>query len=50
MEGLFKKLMPKVIFGICRRKHCNLEGKVVNSSEYVMSQQNVKYEWNLAQA
>ncbi|MCA7010842.1 hypothetical protein [Wolbachia endosymbiont of Tribolium confusum] len=42
--------MLKVIFGICRRKHCNLEGKVVNSSEYVMSQQNVRYEWNLAQA
>lgn len=46
MGGLFKKLMPKVIFGICRRKHCNLGGKVVNSSEYVMSQQNVRYEWN----
>ncbi|WP_395460208.1 group II intron reverse transcriptase/maturase [Wolbachia endosymbiont (group B) of Myelois circumvoluta] len=38
--------MLKVIFGICRRRHCNLEGKVVNSSEYVMSQQNVRYEWN----
>lgn len=38
--------MPKVTFGICRRKHCSLEGKVVNSSEYVMSQQNVRYEWN----
>lgn len=38
--------MPKVIFRICRRRHCNLEGKVVNSSEYVMSQQNVRYEWN----
>ncbi|WP_265022360.1 reverse transcriptase N-terminal domain-containing protein [Wolbachia endosymbiont (group B) of Ischnura elegans] len=23
-----------------------MEGKVVNSSEYVMSQQNVRYEWN----
>ncbi|KLT23133.1 RNA-directed DNA polymerase [Wolbachia endosymbiont of Armadillidium vulgare str. wVulC] len=38
--------MPKVIFGICRRKHFNLEGKVVNSSEYVMDQQKVRYEWN----
>ncbi|MGL9762752.1 MAG: reverse transcriptase N-terminal domain-containing protein [Wolbachia sp.] len=38
--------MPKVIFGICRRRHCNLEGKVENSSEYVMSQQNVRCEWN----
>ncbi|GFR20945.1 group II intron-encoded protein ltrA [Trichonephila clavata] len=38
--------MPKVILGICRRKHCNLEGKVVNSSEYVMDQQKVRYEWN----
>ncbi|MGL9732396.1 MAG: reverse transcriptase N-terminal domain-containing protein [Wolbachia sp.] len=38
--------MPKVIFGICRRRHCNLEGKVENSSEYVMSQENVRYEWN----
>lgn len=46
MEGLFKKLMPKVIFGICRRKHCNLEGKVVNSNEYVIDQQNVRYKWN----
>ncbi|GFU25182.1 group II intron-encoded protein LtrA [Nephila pilipes] len=36
--------MPKVIFGICR--HCNLEGKVVNSSEYVVSEQNVRCEWN----
>ncbi|WP_218939408.1 reverse transcriptase N-terminal domain-containing protein [Wolbachia endosymbiont of Atemnus politus] len=31
---------------ICRHGHFNLEGKVVNSSEYVMSQQNVRYEWN----
>ncbi len=46
LEGLFKKLMPKVIFGICRRKHCNLEGKVVNNSEHVMNQQKVRYEWN----
>ncbi len=38
--------MPKAIFGICRRKHCSLEGKVVNSSKYVMSQQDVRYEWN----
>ncbi len=38
--------MPKVMFGICRRRHCSLEGKVVNSSEYVMSQQKVRYEWN----
>ncbi|MBS9528698.1 MULTISPECIES: hypothetical protein [unclassified Wolbachia] len=41
-----KKLMPKVISGICRRKHFNLEGKVVNSSEYVMDQQKARYEWN----
>nr|WP_202966473.1 reverse transcriptase N-terminal domain-containing protein [Wolbachia endosymbiont of Armadillidium vulgare] len=41
-----KKLMPKVMFRICKRRHCSLEGKVVNSSEYVMSQQNVRYEWN----
>ncbi|KLT22763.1 RNA-directed DNA polymerase putative [Wolbachia endosymbiont of Armadillidium vulgare str. wVulC] len=38
--------MPKVMFRICKRRHCSLEGKVVNSSEYVMSQQNVRYEWN----
>ncbi|MCX3064756.1 reverse transcriptase N-terminal domain-containing protein [Wolbachia endosymbiont of Drosophila pseudotakahashii] len=38
--------MPKVISGICRRKHFNLEGKVVNSSEYVMDQQKARYEWN----
>ncbi|WP_264375677.1 group II intron reverse transcriptase/maturase [Wolbachia endosymbiont (group B) of Sphaerophoria taeniata] len=38
--------MPKVIFGICRRKHCNLEGKVVNSNEYVIDQRNVRYKWN----
>lgn len=38
--------MPKVIFRICRRGHYSLEGKVVNSSEYVMSQQKVRYEWN----
>ncbi|WP_264707652.1 group II intron reverse transcriptase/maturase [Wolbachia endosymbiont (group A) of Acrocera orbiculus] len=38
--------MPRVMSRICRRGHCNLEGKVVNSSEYVMSQQNVRYEWN----
>jgi len=38
--------MPKVIFGICRRKHCNLEGKVVNSNEYVINQQSVRYKWN----
>lgn len=46
MEGLSKKLMPKVILRICRRGHCSLEGKVVNSSEYVMDQQKVRYEWN----
>ncbi len=34
------------MFRICKRRHCSLEGKVVNSSEYVMSQQNVRYEWN----
>ncbi|MFT4314763.1 MAG: hypothetical protein AB3P11_06835 [Wolbachia pipientis] len=28
--------MPKVILGICRRKHCSLEGKVVNSSKCVI--------------
>ncbi len=38
--------MHKVISGICRRKHFNLEGKVVNSSEYVMDQQKARYEWN----
>ncbi|BET35044.1 MULTISPECIES: reverse transcriptase domain-containing protein [Wolbachia] len=38
--------MPKVIFGICRRGHYNLEGKVVNSSKYVIDQQFVRYEWN----
>ncbi|UIP91586.1 reverse transcriptase N-terminal domain-containing protein [Wolbachia pipientis] len=38
--------MPKVILRICRRRHCNLEGKVVNSSEYVVDQQKVRYEWN----
>ncbi|WP_438456605.1 hypothetical protein [Wolbachia endosymbiont of Kerria lacca] len=42
--------MPKVMLRIRRRGHCNLEGKVMNSSEYVMSQQKVRYEWNLAQA
>ncbi|WP_265043715.1 reverse transcriptase N-terminal domain-containing protein [Wolbachia endosymbiont (group A) of Scambus nigricans] len=35
-----------IISGICRRKHFNLEGKVVNSSEYVMDQQKARYEWN----
>ncbi len=46
LEGLSKKLMPKVMLRIRRRGHCNLEGKVMNSSEYVMSQQKVRYEWN----
>lgn len=38
--------MPKVMLRICRRRHCNLEGKVVSSSVYVMDQQKVRYEWN----
>ncbi|WCR59251.1 MAG: Group II intron-encoded protein LtrA [Wolbachia endosymbiont of Ctenocephalides felis wCfeF] len=46
LEGLSKKLMPKVMFRICRRRHCSLEGKVVSGGQYVMSQQNVRYEWN----
>ncbi len=46
VEGLSKKLMPKVMLRICRRGHCSLEGKVVSSSKYVMNQQNVRYEWN----
>ncbi len=45
-EGLSKKPMPKVILRICRRGHCSLEGKVMSSSEYVMSQQKVRYKWN----
>ncbi|WP_353283643.1 reverse transcriptase N-terminal domain-containing protein [Wolbachia endosymbiont (group A) of Pogonocherus hispidulus] len=46
LEGLSKKLKPKVILRICRRGHYNLEGKVVSSSVYVMDQQKVRYEWN----
>lgn len=46
LGGLFKKLTPKVIFGICRRKHCDLEDKVVNSNKYVIDQRNVRYKWN----
>lgn len=46
MEGLSKKPMPKVMLRICRRRHYDLEGKVVNSSKYVMGQLKVRYEWN----
>ncbi|WP_349968127.1 group II intron reverse transcriptase/maturase [Wolbachia endosymbiont of Armadillidium arcangelii] len=38
--------MLKVTLGICRRGHCSLEGKVMSSSEYVVSQQKVRYKWN----
>lgn len=46
MEGLSKKPMPKVMFRICRRRHFNLEGKVVNSNTNVMDrQETVRYKW-----
>ncbi|BET38581.1 hypothetical protein SAP269_11700 [Spiroplasma ixodetis] len=41
-----KKPMPKVMFRICRRRHFNLGGKVMNSNKNVIDQQIVRYEWN----
>ncbi len=38
--------MPIVMFRICRRRHGNLEDKVVNSSVQVMNQSSIRYKWN----
>lgn len=44
-EGLFQKQMPKVMFGIRKRKHDYLEDRVASSSKQVMNQtKKLRYE------